>query len=455
MEVIQKQIKVITYWTFDLFHKWHLNILKRAKQFWDYLIVWVTWEEYDFSRWKLNVRQSLEERIENIKKTWLADKIIVEYRDWQKISDIKKYNINKFVIWDDWKWKFDYLKELWIDVVYLPRTKWVSSTLLRWDNYWIVKLWVIWTWNIANRFVKGTKFVSWVEIISVLWTTKEKAKEFSKKSEILNYFSKEEIEEFFKTIDAIYIATPHVFHYNYAKLWLENWKHVLCEKPIVLNKYQLEELIELAKKNKLVLLEWIKTLFSPWFIRLQEIVKSWKIWNVQYIESTFTKLLKFDKNKREFREELWWWAFNELGTYVIGWITKLYDAYKIKKVNFRRILEKWVDIFTEVSLDFENKKFWLWKVWLWIKWEWDMLIMWTEWYIYVTSPWWKTEYFEIKWDNWDIIERFYEKFHWDWLRYEISEFVRLIQDKKIESWKYTFEDMLKVASVIDSFNKLN
>lgn len=450
-----QQVKVITYWTFDLFHEWHLNILKRAKEQWDYLVVWVTWEEYDFSRWKLNVRQSLEERIENIKKSWLADEIIVEYRDWQKVSDIKKYNIDKFVIWDDWKWKFDYLRELWIDIVYLPRTKWVSSTLLRGDKYWLIKLWIIWTWNIANRFVKESKFVSWLEVISVLWTTKEKSKKFSKENEILRYFEKNDINEFLKSVDAIYIATPHIFHYEYIKKWLENWKHVLSEKPITLLNNQLEELILLAKKNNLVLLEWIKTLFSPWFIRLQEIVKSWKIWNVQYVDATFTKLLNFGKTKREFKKTLWWWTFNELWSYVIWWICKLYDSYKLKEINFRKILSNDIDVFTEISLNFEKWKLWLWKVWLWIKWEWDMIIMWNQWYIYINSPWWKTEYFEIRWDNWEILERFYDKFHWDWLRYEIAEFVRLIQDKKIESWKYTFSDMLKVNCVVNKFNIIN
>ncbi|WP_292883327.1 adenylyltransferase/cytidyltransferase family protein, partial [Methanobrevibacter sp. UBA188] len=122
-------MKVITYGTFDLFHEGHYNILKRAKDLGDYLIVGVTSEHYDKGRGKLNVSQSLVERIDNVKNSGLADEIIVEEYDGQKIEDIKKYDIDKFVIGSDWLGKFDYLNE-YCEVVYLERTKGVSSTQL-------------------------------------------------------------------------------------------------------------------------------------------------------------------------------------------------------------------------------------------------------------------------------------------------------------------------------------
>ena len=122
--------KVITYGTFDLLHEGHINLLKRAKALGDYLIVGVTTENYDRGRGKLNVQKSTLERIEDVKKTGFADEIIIEEYEGQKIEDIQKYNIDIFAIGSDWKGKFDYLKE-YCQVVYLERTKGISSTQLR------------------------------------------------------------------------------------------------------------------------------------------------------------------------------------------------------------------------------------------------------------------------------------------------------------------------------------
>ena len=131
--------RVITYGTFDVLHNGHVNILKRAKALGDYLVVGVTSEDYDLSRGKLNVVDSLSKRIDAVRKTGLADKIIVEEYPGQKYIDIKKYNIDTFVIGSDWLGKFDYLNEI-CEVVYLPRTQGVSSTDLRKNKNGILKI---------------------------------------------------------------------------------------------------------------------------------------------------------------------------------------------------------------------------------------------------------------------------------------------------------------------------
>ena len=144
--------KVITYGTFDLLHNGHINILKRAKAMGDYLVVGVTSEDYDYNRGKLNVAQSLMERIENVKKTGYADEIIVEEYFGQKVGDIQKHNIDTFVIGSDWLGKFDYLKE-YCEVVYLDRTKGVSSTELRNEKNSIIRMGIVGNGRIAGRFV--------------------------------------------------------------------------------------------------------------------------------------------------------------------------------------------------------------------------------------------------------------------------------------------------------------
>ena len=86
---------VITYGTFDLLHQGHLNLLKRAKKIGDYLIVGVTTDSFDVNRGKLNVQQSVMDRVKAIQDTGLADKIILEEYEGQKVDDVKKYQIGR------------------------------------------------------------------------------------------------------------------------------------------------------------------------------------------------------------------------------------------------------------------------------------------------------------------------------------------------------------------------
>lgn len=121
--------KIITYWTFDILHKWHINILKRAKELWDYLVVWISTDDFNNLKNKKSF-YSYEERKYLLESIKYVDEVIPE-NDWaQKKEDIKKYSIDTFVMWDDWEWKFDELKEL-CEVIYLPRTPDISTTELK------------------------------------------------------------------------------------------------------------------------------------------------------------------------------------------------------------------------------------------------------------------------------------------------------------------------------------
>ena len=153
--------KVITYGTYDLFHEGHYKLLKRAKELGDYLIVGVTTEHFDEARGKLNVVDPIMKRIENVKNTGLADMIIVEDHEGQKIEDIQKYNVDIFTVGSDWVGCFDYLKD-YCKVVYLERTKDISSTMLRQENSHIQRIGIIGTGRIASRFVVEAKLVSGV-----------------------------------------------------------------------------------------------------------------------------------------------------------------------------------------------------------------------------------------------------------------------------------------------------
>lgn len=122
--------KVITYGTFDLFHIGHLNLLRRAKELGDYLIVAVSSDEFNLKE-KNKVCQIPDvDRMEIVKAIRYVDEVILEESWDQKVKDVQKYDIDVFVMGDDWKGKFDFLKE-YCEVVYLPRTEGISSTQLK------------------------------------------------------------------------------------------------------------------------------------------------------------------------------------------------------------------------------------------------------------------------------------------------------------------------------------
>ena len=125
--------KVITYGTFDLLHYGHINLLKRAKELGDYLIVAVSTDEFNWQEKHKKSYFTYEHRKALVEAIRYVDLVIPEENWNQKLSDVKEYHIDTFVIGDDWAGKFDYLKDEGIEVVYLPRTPEISSTQIKSD----------------------------------------------------------------------------------------------------------------------------------------------------------------------------------------------------------------------------------------------------------------------------------------------------------------------------------
>lgn len=440
--------KVITYGTFDLLHNGHINLLKRAKALGDYLIVGVTSENYDISRGKLNVSESVLDRIENVRNTGLADEIIIEEYLGQKVNDIKKYNIDIFAIGSDWTNQFDYLKPF-CDVVYLPRTQGVSSTDLRNKQNNILKLGIVGNGRIAKRFVKESKYVSGVSIDHVYGRNEQHLEDFSHHFGLKNYYT--DYSVFLNEVDAVYIAYPHLYHYEFAKNALVAGKHVLCEKPAALNSIKLKELIEIANKNKLVFMEAIKTAYSPGFEQLINVALSGVIGEIKDIDATFTKLIT-DKTLREFNKDLCGGSFTELSSYPLLIILKLLGTNP-KSIDYITNYdnETGVDLMTKALLQYKNAIATA-NVALGIKKEGCCVISGTKGYIYVPAPWWKTEYFEVRFENLNEKQIFFNKFAGDGLRYELAEFLKMINNKK-KTYKLTEEESIFISQVIEDFLK--
>lgn len=122
--------RVITYGTFDLLHYGHINLLQRAKALGDYLVVALSSDDFNWKEKKKRCYFSYEERKKLLEAIRYVDLVIPEESWEQKISNIQEYYIDTFVMGDDWKGKFDFLKE-YCEVVYLPRTPEISTTRIK------------------------------------------------------------------------------------------------------------------------------------------------------------------------------------------------------------------------------------------------------------------------------------------------------------------------------------
>lgn len=439
--------KVITYGTFDLLHEGHLQILKRAKKLGDYLIVGITSDHYDMQRGKMNVKQSLIQRIENVKQTLFADEIIIEEYEGQKIRDIQKYNISTFVIGNDWQDKFDYLKE-YCKVIYLERTPNISSTILRDKSNGIVRLGIVGCGRIAWRAVHEINYVSGIEIVNVYNPNINSANKFAKIYKVPK--ATDDYNQFLDDVNAVYIASPHETHYKYALSALQNNKHVICEKPMTLNKQEAENLFSIAKTNNLVLMEAIKTAYAPGFSSLLSIAKSGRIGNIQDVEATFTKLIK-DENAREYKKP-YGGSFTELASYTLLPIIKLLGT-NYKNIHFNSFRNKdGIDIYTKCYLSYDSAIATA-KVGIGIKSEGQLLISGTKGYILVKSPWWLTKSFEVCYENTSNNEHFSAYFKDFGLRYEFSDFVKNIQNINSIEYKLLPKDSIQIANIIQMFLK--
>ena len=262
--------KVITYGTFDLFHRGHYNILKRAKEEGDYLIVGVTGENYDMERGKLAVQDSLATRVENVQKTGFADQIIVEEYLGQKISDILKYDVDVLVIGSDWKGKFDHLRK-YCEVKYLERTKDISSTQLREERLDIYKFGVALDGPDDNHAISEAKRVSGIHVESVYCEDADCAGSFADSHELNSAFT--DYDAFLQQIDIVYIKVAQEKRRALVERAIRAGKHVVCDVPYTLDPGQEAGLRALAEEKGVVLLDNITTLhlqaFGPllWMAR--------------------------------------------------------------------------------------------------------------------------------------------------------------------------------------------
>ena len=434
-------VKVITYGTYDLLHYGHIKLLERAKALGDYLIVAVTADDFDKTRGKINVQQSLIERIEAVRATGLADKIIVEEYEGQKIDDIQRYDVDIFTVGSDWVGKFDYLNE-YCNVVYLPRTEGISSSEIR-SAKRKIRVALVGNNRLLLKHFNESTFVNGIEVTAFYSEDITIQNELKRR---IQYY--ESFDEVLLHCDAVYLVSVPQQHEEQIRKAIKAGKHVLVESPIAINPETVKELFALAKQYGVILMESIKTAYATAYARLLLLIKSGKIGQVVSIDSVCTSLREEAPTLQD--KNLVWSGFE-------AWMpTALLPIYQLLGTN--NCKEQFIssfydeqhhyDKFTQMNLVYENAVATA-RVGMGVKAEGQLIISGTKGYIYVPAPWWKTDYFEVRFENQTENKRYFYKLDGEGIRYEIVAFVRAISSVK----RFSNIDESISVKIADTFHK--
>jgi glycerol-3-phosphate cytidylyltransferase len=436
--------KVITYGTYDLLHHGHVALLKRAKALGDYLIVGVTADGFDKERGKLNVSQSLAERIENVRQTGIADQIIVEEYEGQKISDIEKYGVDIFTVGSDWVGKFDYLSE-YCQVVYLPRTRGISSTALRARAKPDMKLGILGLDSTAERFYTACKAVPGLDVACVYDSDPQKLPKFCRGKSTLERC--ESVAEVLEASDAVFINTPANEHYEQILAAIDAGCHVICIPPIFLSIEQAQECYRRADEAGLELFEGIKTLYFPAFEHMLLLVKSGLIGNVKDIDVSCSQV---PDEMEEVATNKYLGSLYDWGPMALLPIIKMYEA-QCENCDLISFEKDDFSYFTRGFLRYPNATASI-RVGKGMKVEGELVITGTKGYLYVPAPWWLTEYFEIRTEDLREVKKYYFSYEGDGFRYMVYNFLHAINAPEKTTVPHTRQEILRATALLERFH---
>lgn len=414
-------VKVITYGTYDLLHYGHIRLLERAKALGDYLIVGVTADDFDKTRGKINVQQPLEERIAAVRATGLADEIIVEEYEGQKIDDIRRLGVDIFTVGSDWIGCFDYLSE-YCKVEYLPRTEGISSSEIRSERS-SLRLGIVGYSPFLVKFYNESKYVNAVDVVALCTPNDSALVELRKDIQLCtkNY------DQLLNAVDAVYIHSHPGLHYEQCKKALEYGKHVLCESPVGMNVEQCKELMTLAKEKGIVFMEAIRTAYTTAYSRLLLLLKTGKIGKIVSVDATCTSL-KTGEQIGNFHR---WGSLEAWGPTALLPVFQILGHEYTSKNFFLFKSDDGYDDFTKIDFTYSQATASI-KVGTGVKSEGELVVSGTKGYVYVPAPWWKMDYFEIRYENPTDNKRYFYQIDGEGIRYELVALVNAVRNGKAD-----------------------
>lgn len=431
---------VITYGTFDLFHQGHYNILKRAKALGDYLIVGVTGETYDAERGKLSVQDSLATRIENVRKTGFADKIIVEEYLGQKIPDIMKYHVDIFAIGSDWKGKFDHIGK-YCQIVYLERTKDISSTLLREQKLSIYRLGIVSDSTNDGDVIREAQCVSGIHVESIYSQDENVARSFAEKYELNSYYT--DYQEFLDSVDIVCIKMPKNKRKNYISEAIDKDVHVICDMPYTMDVEEEQAIIRRASEKGVVFFSNVLTIYQHAFGQLLWMARGNLIGDLVSIRCSLAANQFDGETKSSFVDYLYYAVcaiIKVMGTDYQKINGKIIRGEK-NEANYGMLTFHYDNAVAnaEISMDMDT--------------ECGMRIIGTSGEMFIPNDWWRVGYFMLKNKNDERPKRYSSNFEGNGFRYLVQAMLSDIRTGNSEFTLITPKEYKAITSVLGEINQ--
>jgi choline-phosphate cytidylyltransferase len=283
--------------------------------------------------------------------------------------------------------------------------------------------------NYLEKFIRESTYVNGVSVLNIT----------------------EDYETGLDRVEAVYVVSHPNEHYSHVKRALEHNKHVICETPIAIDATLAEELFSIAKEKGCVLMEALKTAYSTAFYRLILLAKSGVIGEIVSVDATCTSLKDIDFTDDSVAQSKWS-SLCEWGPIAMLPVFQLLGTGYSEKRMISKMPnpQNRFDMFTKIDFLYPNATATI-KVGKGVKSEGELVISGTKGYIYVPAPWWKTDYFEVRYEHPEDNKRFFYQLDGEGIRYEIVAFAKAVESGR--NFSYVSEGISEaITGVIEDFN---